>query len=241
MKSLSALINFSLIIVLFGCSYSTQAESGKEIVFATFLPENNELFKVGEEMLAVISTRMGEQIKLVSIPAKRSAWLLRNNEIHAELTRTSEYEQRVPDAIKVAEPVIEVSQHAYSTTLNFPINSWGSLKPYRLVAVRGTWVIETHMDGHNVTWVDSMVSAFQFLKSGRADLYIASAIHADRFLATTKLDVSEISRLEPAVYASLDYTFFAEKYSDIAWRYEAALKSIKADGTYEAILRGSKM
>jgi polar amino acid transport system substrate-binding protein len=215
-------------------SHVIQAE--EDIVFTLGLPAGHELFKAGEELLTAISLKMGVTIKLISIPSKRSATLLKNNEIHAELARVSEYEKKVPFAIKVPEPIIEFSQYAYSLRPDISIDGWGSLKAYRAVALRGIWIIEVYMADHQVTWVDSLSSAFKFLKLGRADVCIVNSMRADKFLAATDLDVSGIRRLEPAIYSAKDYTFFAAAYPQLALRYGIALRAIKADGSYQAIL-----
>jgi hypothetical protein len=232
--NLSILYPLVMWLSLILTSHVAQAED--DIVFTFGLPVDHELFKAGEELLAAISNKMGRTIKLISIPAKRSAILLKNNEVHAELARADAYQNKVPFAIKVYEPIIEISQYAYSLNPDIPIDGWGSLKNYHSVALRGIWIVEVYMAGQQVTWVDSMESAFQFLKLGRADVCIVNSIRADKFLAATDLDMSAVRRIDPAVYSTLDYTFFAADYPQLALEYETALRSIKADGTYQAIL-----
>ena len=216
--------------------FSSVSSAKEDIIFSTALSEGHEVFALAEEMLEVISSRMGEQIKLISIPGKRSALLLKNHQIHAELARISEYAKRVPFAIKVSEPVIELSRYVYSIDHDFAVKGWESLKPYHAVTVRGSWVINIYMTEHRISKVDSMASAFQFLKSGRADIFVSNSILADKFLADTELELSGVIRLEPAVQLSREFTFFAEGYIDLAARYEAALRSMKEDGSYQAIL-----
>lgn len=216
--------------------FSSVSNAKEEVVFSTSLSEDHEVFALAEEMLKVISSRIGEQIKLISIPGKRSALLLKNHQIHAELARISEYAEKVPFAIKVSEPVIELSRYVYSIDHDFAVKGWASLKPYHAVTVRGSWIINIYMKEHRISKVDSMSSAFQFLKSGRADVFVSNSILADKFLAETELELSGIVRLEPAVHLSKEFTFFAEGYIDLAARYEAALRSMKDDGSYQAIL-----
>jgi ABC-type amino acid transport substrate-binding protein len=227
--------NHALAIGLVFILLSPFSFAREDIVFATGLPVDNELFIAGEELLAAISMRMGETIKLISIPGKRSATLLKNNEIHAELARVDEYTQKVPFAIKVPEPIIEISQYAFSLKKNLPVNGWGSLKAYRSVALRGTWIIEMYMAGQQVTWLDSVGSALKFLRLGRADVFVSSSARADKYLISNHYD-SVIHRLEPAIHVTRDYTFFAKAYPQLALRYEAALRGIKAEGIYQAIL-----
>lgn len=231
-----ALLSVLLVLLLFNGLSSVYAQSRDDILIATALPEGHEFFRLAEKVLVVIASRMGENIKLISIPGKRSASLLRSHGIHAELARIAEYKQKVPSAIKVAEPIIELSRYAYSVDYDFPVKGWDSLKPYHTVAIRGSWVIDVYMTEHRVSIVDLMSSAFQFLKSGRAEIFIGNSAVVDKFFVTTDIDVSGIVRLEPAVYTSHNYTFFAKNYPELALRYEVALRSMKEDGTYRAIL-----
>ena len=140
------------------------ASAEEEIVFTIGLPVGHELFKAGEKVLAAISNRMGEKLKLISIPSKRSGMLLENNAIHAELVRSGEYQARVPFAIKVVEPIVDINHYAYSIKTDIVIDGWDSLKTYSSVALRGNWIIEMHTKGHQITWVDSISAGVQFLK-----------------------------------------------------------------------------
>lgn len=236
MRSLNYSIISPFVIWLFLMLPSHLSQAEEPIVISFGFPVDHELFKAGEEVLSVISSRMGESMKLISIPDKRSAILLKNNDIHAEFARVGEYQKKVPFAIKVAEPIVEVSQYAYSLKSDISIDGWGSLKNYRSVALRGMWIVEIYMANYQVSWVNSISSAFQFLKSGRADICVANSIRVDTFLADTDFDASGIQRLEPAVYSTLNYTFFSPSYPQLALRYDVALRSMKTDGTYQAIL-----
>jgi len=236
LKCLLALIADSLILLLLVLIPASNIQAQEDIIVATGLPVESDLFKAAEEVLIIISDRMKREFKLISIPGKRASILLKNNEIHAEFTRVSEYAKKVPSAIKVAEPIIELSHYAYSIQKNFEVDGWGSLKPYRTVAMRGAWIIEIFMSEQNVSLMDSMDSAFKFLLSGRADIYVANSIQADMFLASENYAEQGIKRLEPAIFTSREYTFFAKGYPELAQRYELALKSMKADGSYNKIL-----
>jgi ABC-type amino acid transport substrate-binding protein len=215
---------------------SSVSQAKEDIIFAVDFSSDHKLFNIGEQVLEEVSKRIGEPIKLISVPSKRSSSLLKKKEIHAELARIGEYEKRVPFAIKVEEPIIEVSQHAYSYNLDIPINSWESLRPYRIVALRGSWIVETYMPDYEVVWVGSMDAAFKFLMRGRADLFIAPSARTDMFLTSTKAHAKGIRRLEPAVHMTQDFTFFNPEYPKLAVRYEEALKAMKADGSYKSIL-----
>lgn len=227
---------FSISCSLLMCLFSSFSQAEEDIIFAVDFSSDHKLFNIGEQVLEEISKRVGEPMKLISVPAKRSSILLKKKEIDAELARIGEYEEKVSFAIKVVEPIVEVSQHAYSYNLDIVVNSWESLRPYRIVALRGSWIVETYMPDHEVVWVGSMDAAFKFLMRGRADLFIAPSARTDMFLTSFGDRSKDIRRLEPAVHLTQDFTFFNPEYSKLALRYEEALKAMKADGSYKSIL-----
>ena len=114
------------------------------------------------------------------------------------------------------------------------------MKPYRIVIVRGFTFVETHLADHTVSYVDSFHAAFRFLKDDRADILLDYGATAEDILKTAEFKDSGIRRLLPAVTSISTYTFFAEKYVDLAQRYEQALVSMKADGSYLRIVKSTQ-
>jgi len=206
------------------------------ITFSTLTPKSSPIFKGSEELLAIIAEKMGVEIELIFIPGKRSSFLLSTGEIHAEIARISEYSKKVPFAIKVPTPIIEIPHYAYSLTTNFKVQGWESLKPYRSVSQRGLWVISHFMQDYSVHLVDSMAAAFQFMRSGRAELCIASIITAEIAFNSPGFNRHGIIRLQPAIYVSREHTFFAQQYPELARRYNEVLIELKNDGTFDRIL-----
>lgn len=115
------------------------------------------------------------------------------------------------------------------------VKSWDSLKPYKIVHVRGHIFIETYLNNHKTFAVNSAKAAFLFLKVKRADLYIEEILTATPILNSPEFDGSGIRRLEPPVAILNTYTFFSSKFPDYAKKYHEALVEIKKEGIYQKI------
>ena len=210
------------------------------IVAVSGYQKGDRTFRIADGLLTEIATRMGVKIRLIPLPAKRAALMLASAKIHADIARVAQYQQQVPAAIRVKEAMAKMPYYVYSKQNHVDINGWQSLKPYRIVIVRGFTFVDTHLADHTVSYVDSFHAAFSFLKENRADMLLDYGVTAEDLLKTAEFKDSGIRRLLPAVASISTYTFFAAKYVDLAYRYEQALLSMKADGSYLRIVKSTQ-
>ncbi len=231
MKKLNCVI---LVVFLLNVSI---AYAGEHIVIGIGnFDANDHVFRVGKNLLHEISKRMGVEIKLIPLPSERATYMLQHGKIHAELSRIDSYKNKVETAIKVEEPIASFPFHAYTLSQDIRIDGWDSLKPYKIVYVRGYVFPKIYLKNHNTHVVNSVKAAFAFIKSKRADLYIEEILTATSVLNSPDFDSTGIKRLEPPVTFLNTYTFFSSKYSDYAKSYHNALVEIKEKGIYQKIL-----
>lgn len=219
-------------LFLLNSSASTAGES--LIIGIAGVKTNERAFRIGKNILQEISKRMNVKIQLISLPAKRALIMLREGAIHAELTRVAAYKKKVPTAIKVEEPITSLPYHAY-TQKKIIVDGWDSLKPYKIVHVRGHIFIETYLTNHKTFAVNSAKTAFLFLKAKRADLYIEEILTSTPILNSPEFDDSGIKRLDPPLAILNTFTFFSSKFPDYAKKYHKALVGIKKEGIYQKI------
>ncbi len=208
----------------------TSAEKGK--------PE----FRIAEKMATEIGNRLGVYFEVLSLPKKRATLLLNEGKIDGELARVKGYEEYVPGAIQVSEPIIVVPYHAYSATVNFKVNGWKSLVPYKIVYLRGATFVELNLKPihSQLHPVNTPKAAFNFLAAKRADIFVIHPLGAVSILASDKIKNSEIKKLLPAVDVINAYSYFLGRHASLAKRYEEALVEMKKDGTHKMILTGKK-
>lgn len=166
--------------------------------------------------------------------------MLRDGGIHAELTRVAAYNNKVPTAIKVEEPITSLPYHAYTLSKDIVIDGWDSLRSYKIVHVRGHIFIEPYLKNHSTFAVNSAKTAFLFLKAERADLYIEEILTANPILNSPELAGSGINRIDPPLAILNTYTFFSSKFPDYAKQYHKSLVEIKKEGIYKKIFLETK-
>ncbi len=182
-----------------------------------------------------ITKHMGVTYELRPLPASRAAILLERGEIHADLSRIAEFQEEVPTAVRVAEPFLQIPYYAYAKNLDLTVQGWESLKPYRLVTLRGFHIASVFLREHQTQFVDSTESALDFLMAGRADIFSMISTQVDSLLKLEKYQISGIKKLQPPIMVMDTYTYFSKKHSSYAPPYEEALVQVKKSGLYEKL------
>ena len=227
-------IKLLFIVLLITCTKCILAHNSVVISLSSDI--DSQAFLTADKLVQQISLTMATPIKLIYLPAKRATLLLSSGEIHAELARIPSYQQSIPLAIKVPEPIFQTPYFAYTVSTDFKVNGWQSLKPYKIVTVRGRTFVDEFLSTHRTEKVDSTKAALRFLQAGRADIFIAIPYNVELYLNQKGSEFSNLRKLYPAVAHFNLYTFFAEDYSELARDFNRALIKLKEDGQYQAIV-----
>ena len=194
------------------------------------------VFRMAEELVAEIARRMGVTIELISLPVNRAAHALASGEIDAELSRIRDYGKDRPDVIRVEETIARISYHAYALKPYDDLDGWQSLKPFRVVHRMGMQFVKEYLVGMDIHALNSTESGLTFILRDRADLYIETPALVEPLLQT-RPEYRDIRRIDPAIAWFDTFTYFSPQRAAMAERYLQALQSMKADGSYEALLK----
>lgn len=224
----------ALTLVL-ACSLSLRAET---IRLVTSVNENTDAFHYGYLVVQEIGRRMGATITLTTIPAKRTLIALEDGDkYHGDIARSITVEKHVAGIIRVKEPIVQIPYMAV-TRLDLKIIDKDSLKPYRVVFRSDTLLLKTKLrqsvkSFHELKTPEQL---FKFVLAGRADIIIETPVVFTHALESPAFADKGFVVLQPPIFLDPNYTYFNEKYSGIANRYEAKLIEMKGDGTYDRIL-----
>ena len=227
-----------LLLLLTPILYGEACFAEENLTFGIIgVKEESRAFKLGEKILEEISKRMGVSIKLITLPPKRATLLLKSGEIDAELSRIGAYKKTVPSATMVNEPITQISFFGYSNK-NIKYNDTESLLPYRIVAIRGLEIFKRKFKNHDISYVDSLESAFKFILADRADVLVSEAIISLPIYKAMKMKEKGVLKLKQPVMIIHTHTFFSYQHNEMPKKYEKALIEIKKDGTYDKIIKG---
>jgi ABC-type amino acid transport substrate-binding protein len=198
--------------------------------------EKTEGFRTAKRIVDAISERIGVTFTLISIPSGRANVLLESSHggYDGELIVFEGRKIRNPDVIKVPEPFFQTSIVAVAMDKEIKIKGWASLKRYRLSHIRGWSVVEGPLKRLNLESrpLESTKSALQFLLAKRADLFLVTPLVVKKALHQPDFKDKGIIILKPPVGFVNFHTYFYKRRSDIARKYNEALKSMKQDGSY---------
>lgn len=217
--------------------FSCNSIASEPIIIATMQPPASYMHSKISQIVDAISKKMDKEIILKYYSSHRATRLLNGNRIHAEILRIARYQYQAISSIRINEPIVTTPIYAYSYQKIDNINSWNSIKPYKIVAIRGFYYIEAFMHTHKVHLVNNAASAFKFLKAKRADILIDHIRSANAVLRSPQFDGEGIFRLEPPISSMNVYSYFSASYPQLAKQYEQAVIELKNEGVIQNILK----
>jgi polar amino acid transport system substrate-binding protein len=152
----------------------------------------------------------------------------------AELNRIEGMEQTYPNLVRVPEPNMTMHFVAFAKA-DFDTSSWQSIRGRYLGIVRGWKILERNTEGFpNVVFVPTETELFRMLHKDRLDMVLYAKLTG--YAALRSLGYDGIRHLKPPLASRKMYLYVHERHEALADDIAAALRSMKADGTYEQIV-----
>jgi polar amino acid transport system substrate-binding protein len=209
---------------------ATKGSVGDEFIFNQIL---KEAYK-----------RIGITVNVEFLPNERA--LMHSNEgvTDGETARVLAITNKFPNLVVVPVPVMRVNIVAYTTKNEvIPISGWGSLKPYKIVFIRGSKILQ--INAENFQWdyheANTSIQMFNMLLLNRAEIAVASTFRGTSALATLKNEghpIEQIRTLDPPLSEVLLYHFLHKKNQHLVPKITASLKEMEKGGTLKKKLVG---
>jgi hypothetical protein len=176
---------------------------------------------------------IGREIDVAMLPGSRAIKLSGLGAVDGELYRIGEISNTYPDLVRVNVVIANLEVRAFSHTLDFIINGWSSLKPYRLAVMQGVKVTDMHTQNMQRVMVNNFHQLFNLLSNERVDLVITTNI-AGR-IAIKEMHLKNIKMLSPAIHNFKVYHFVHKKNRELVPLLTAALTKMKKQGRIDQI------
>lgn len=176
--------------------------------------------------------RCGVELKLVRLPPERG---LRNANAgieDGELIRVGGIEKIYPNLLRVPEKIADLRFTAFSRHYAVRTDSWAALRPYRIGIIKGWKIYENNLRGIvTPLLVDDAKQLFNLLGRNRVDivLYTQWAGQAE----VRERGMRDARALMPPLASVEVFTYLHKKHAALIPRLAAALRALKADGTYQ--------
>ncbi|HNJ76324.1 MAG TPA: transporter substrate-binding domain-containing protein [Azospira sp.] len=214
-------------------SFSAGAEGPPLVISTNNTPQDR---KALELLSREAFRRAGLDFRLVGNPSERSLHLANQGEVDGEGLRIAGLDAQYPNLIQVPERFIGISFVAFAKDAMINVDrSWESLKPYRVAFITGWKMFEANASGaRSVTKVDKPEQLFRMLDSGRVDLALYTKADGIAFIRSQGL--SSIAPISPSLKDVDMYLYLNRRHEAAVPRIAQALRSMKADGTYNRIM-----
>jgi polar amino acid transport system substrate-binding protein len=194
--------------------------------------ENSKLGLMVEAVLETAYDRIGIEVETAWLPGARALQMADDGAVDGAQLRVASIQQRFTNLLIVPVPVYISQIVVFSRTVDFPVQGWESLKPYRIAAPGGYTAILDHITGF-MHWAVTYEQIFRMLDGGRVDIGVVDRFNGLVTLNTLKLE--GIKTLKPPVSEVRFYHFLHRRHAALVPEITAALQQLDASGEITAI------
>ena len=186
-------------------------------------------------LIAEAFRRAGRKAEVAVYEASKRALINANDGVDAGAAmRIKTLNETYRNLIRVPEKVIDNDFVAYTLSEPFPTEDWRSLAPYVVGHIIAWKVFERNLAGARlVTTVRGVDQLFSLLRNKRVDVILYERWQGLWHARSLGLDLQV---LDPPLAKRDMYMFLHERHAALVAPVAEALRAMKADGTYRAIV-----
>jgi len=213
------------------------AEDGAFTISTSYksLLSNPEQTGMLDRLMKEAFQRIGLRAEIVFNPTERSLVDVNAGLVDAELNRIEGMEKHFPNLVRVPEPNMIMHFVAFAKK-SYPIDGWKSIEPLYIGIVRGWKILEKNTEGFpHVTFAPTETELFNMLQKDRIDVALYAKLTGYEQLNLRGF--TEIRHLEPPLASRPMFLYLNKKHADLTGPLADALRAMKADGTYDRIVK----
>jgi polar amino acid transport system substrate-binding protein len=180
--------------------------------------------------------RIGKSITIQILPGERSLLNLDQGIDDATLVRIRGIENAYPNVRMVPEKIMDMEFVAFTIDPNVEVKEWADLRSYSVAFINGWKIFEQNTrNAAFVTKVNGPSQLFDLLALGRADVILF-----EKWMGLHIVDVrgmTQVRNLSPPLATKEMFMYVHNKHIALVDRLATALRSMKADGTYDNFYR----
>jgi len=233
--------NIMKVLALIGVALATspvsaQTEEPSLIINTEHYPPYSVEGGLGyEDLLAKeVFSRIGKKIILNFLPSARTIENVNNGIDDGMLARVGGMAENYPNLVQFEESALIRDYVAFTKMKDITINGWNDLQPYSVGIIRGWKLLEKNITGGKpVLKVKTGEQLFSLLQKNRIEVVVFAKLSGLYILK--KKNWHDIHVVAPPLARRQSYFYMNKKHRDLIGPASAALRQIKADGTYQKI------
>ena len=187
-----------------------------------------------EEVATEAFARAGYDLKIVILPAERVLVNANQGIEDGNLFRIAGLTKAYPNLIQVPEKFFESEFVGYVRGTPPNVTDWSGLAPFEVGYINGWKIFENNVTAaRDVVKVRSADQLFGLLANDRADIVLYERWQG--LWLARKMGLADVTAIEPPFVTMDMFMYLHKKHIALVPDVAAALKEMKADGTYRAI------
>jgi len=219
----------TLSVILFSLAFNTSyAQTKTMLVFSTI--EGSVNAEVSSRVMIEAYKRIGVEIEILPLPAKRTLFVSNSGELDGELFRLEGVNKKWPNLIPVPIPINFMEGVVITKGPTFKVDDWESLRPYKIGIRRGIRFTDDGTLDMSRLFADSNDQLFKMLKHDRVDLIVVT--RSNGLQALKFLDFPDFKILEPPVEIYPLFHYLHIKHKEMIPKVEVVLQGMQQEGLF---------
>lgn len=215
----------------------TGAHARPPLVIATTLspplsyPQQNGMLDL---IAKAAFARAGIGLSLQVLPSERGLVMADAGQVDGDINRISGLEDKYANLVQVPESNLSYEFMAFTARNDVVVSSWDDLKNYSVGYIIGWKIYDENADARSVVKVATPENLFALLQGRRVDVVLYYRIGGMHYIRELGLD--DVHPVEPPLARRDMFMYLNRKHAGLVPRIAKALRDMKADGTYAAIV-----
>lgn len=205
----------------------------QNVMRVSTLLEEDPAMLVAERIMREAYRRLGIRLEVQAMPGERSLISANSGETDGELYRKIDIDKTYTHLLRVPTPLLSYEIVVFTKLEPFKVESWESLRPYKIGFVKGIKIIEEKTAGMQVESVATMQQAFAKLARGRSDIVLANRLSG--LAALRAHAIQGVGVLMPPVVTFFVYHYLNDKHAALLPKLSAVLKAMEHERTLQKI------
>ncbi len=191
---------------------------------------------MAKRILTLAYSRIGKSVEFEKLPAERSLVNANSGITDGELARMGGLQEDYLNLIMIPTPIAYDEIVVFTKDINFNVDGWSSLLPYRIGYVAGFKFAEQKTEGMNIEMVTTVDQGLRKLNLGRSEVFIG--LKGDQCLIN-KLELREIKVMGRPLEKIIGYHYINKKHSTMVVKLDTVLKQMNESGEMELLQKQS--
>ena len=185
-------------------------------------------------VMVEIGGRIGRPIHVAGLPPERAIQDANSGGADGDAYRIAGLDRQYPNLVQVPESIADMRFAAFSIRRDIIVKGWNDFDDLAVAYITGWKIFEVNVKkAADISTVRNANQLFRLVQRGRADVALYDLWQGSALLS--EVGWKNIKPIDPPLAVMDMYLYVNQTHRDLVPAITAALRDMKADGSYQAI------